>query len=72
MKQELIDQFITDINNLNVEVSKIPSPMLQTIAWMKGLVNLLNPIWQDGHAVGLEEGKKQKASTVIKKLTNEN
>ena len=46
--------------------------ILQTIAWMKGLVNLLNPIWQDGHAVGLEEGKKQKASTVIKKLTNEN
>ena len=72
MKQEVIDKFMADMQELNNKINSVPSPTLQAIMWLKSLEELLKPIWQDGYNEGLTEGRKQKSSVIIKKLTNEN
>lgn len=59
MTQELLDQFMTDMNKINAEINKVKSPILQAIMWLKSFEELLKPVWQNGFDKGYKEGLKK-------------
>jgi len=63
MKQEIIDKYVSSLNETNEKIQKQTSPVVQAMMWFESVPVLLKPVWQDGydegHKAGLVKGKEQ-------------
>jgi len=72
MTDEEANNYVDEWFKMSSRIAEVKGVTAQIFAWHSALVKFFKEIWQDGHDAGLKEGRKEKTSMVIKKLTKEN